>query len=301
MSPDIEWHVGEDAEHETIVKTSRARRSRRSLWAVFIAIGLGVSLGLVYQSIPEPPPKPIDPTQIPAVIGSPLSPLPTPESLAAAIERDVQHLFSSAGEANHLITFADAAQDEYAQWYAALQNAYGRWGYPPYQTLYTIFGMGTLPNGVTWVNLGQFRHGGFYRQTRFYRLENDRWVWILPVQSFWSGAATEVLTGTAGTIGPITLQHPIIDASVSGPVIDRFAHAYQNLCESLKCPPPSDRSRLWTPGLTLSLTIKPMLRQPVVQDSAAQCTSIYLRRAWWATTKMPMHSVIPIYPWPMPR
>ena len=61
MSPDIEWHVGEDAEQETIARTSVPRRSRRSRWAVLIAIGLGVGLGLVYRSIPEPPAKPIEP------------------------------------------------------------------------------------------------------------------------------------------------------------------------------------------------------------------------------------------------
>ncbi len=82
MSPDIEWHVGEDAEQETIAHTSTRLAHGAGRWVVIIAIGLGVGLGLLYRSIPEPPPKPIDPAPAPAVIESPLSPpLPTPESL----------------------------------------------------------------------------------------------------------------------------------------------------------------------------------------------------------------------------
>jgi hypothetical protein len=175
-------------------------------------------------------------------------------------------LSSAVGEANQRVTFADTADAEYADWYAALQNAYGRWGPPAYQTLVTVFETGTLSSGVVWAKLGQFRHGDFYRHTRFYRLENDRWVWTLPDRSFWSGAIAEVATGTAGTIGPITIQHPIEDAPAIGAVFERFTRAYQNLCESMKCPPPLDRSRLWTPGLTLSITIRPMLMLPAVHD-----------------------------------
>ena len=265
MSPDIEWRVGEDAEQETIAQvTSSARRSRRGRWAVIITIGLGVGLGLLYRSIPEPLPKPIGPAPAPTVIESPL---PTPELLDAAVERDAEHLASL--NAKNGITFNPALArmpQAYANWYTALQNAYGGWGPPSYQTLYTVFETGTLPSGVVWVKLGQFRHGDFYRHTRFYRLENDRWIWTLPDASFWSGATATLTTGDAGTIGPITINHPIEDAPVIGAVFDRFTRAYQNLCESLKCSPPNDRSRLWTPGLTLSITIQPLLMQPAVQD-----------------------------------
>jgi hypothetical protein len=83
---------------------------------------------------------------------------------------------------------------------------------------------------------------------------------------FWGGAPAAVMTGDAGTIGPITIGHPIEDAPVIGPVFDRFTRAYLNLCESLKCPPPADPARLWTPGLTLTIMIKPMLMQPAVQE-----------------------------------
>ena len=75
-----------------------------------------------------------------------------------------------------------------------------------------------------------------------------------------------VTTSDINSIGPISIQYPIEDASVSGLVLDRFARAYQNLCVSLYCLPPIVRAYQWTPGLTVSLTIKPMLIQPVVQE-----------------------------------
>jgi hypothetical protein len=267
MGPHIEWQVGEDAEQETIAKTAPARRSLRRRWIVISAIGLGVVLGLLYRSVPEPPPKPIGSAPIATVIASPLSPLPTPQSLDAAIERDALRLASSAGEANHLIAFA-APGDKFADWYAALQNAFGRWGTPPAQALYTVSVSGTLPGGA-WATLGQYRHGAVYHSTRFYRLENDRWVWTLPDRGFWSGAASVITTRAAGLPGPITLQYPIEDAPLISPVLDRFSNVYQNLCASLKCPLPNERSSAWTPGFTVSLTIKPMFIQPVVRTSSS--------------------------------
>jgi len=270
MGPDIEWHVGEGAEQETIAQATVPRRSRR-LWAMIIAIGLGTGLGLLYRSIPEPPAKPIGSTPAPAVVQSPLSPLPAPQALEAAIHRDALRLASMTS--TDRVTFDPALSQmpqAYADWYAALQNAYGRWGPAAYQTLYTVFESGTLPSGIAWAKLGQFRHGDFYRHTRFYRLQDNQWIWTLPDRSFWSGEIAEVSTGDAGPIGPVTISHPIEDAPVIGAVFDRFTRAYQNLCESLKCSPPASPARLWTPGLTLTITIQPALMQPDVhpRDSA---------------------------------
>ncbi len=263
MSPDIEWHVGEDAEQETIVKTTQARRSPCRRWIAISAIGLGVALGLLYRSIPEPPPKPIDSAPVAAVIALPLSPLPTPESLDAAIERDALRLASSADEANPPITFA-APGEKFADWYAALQNAFGRWGSPPAQPLYTVSVSGTLPGGEAWVTLGQYRHGVVYHDTRFYRLENGRWVWTLPDRGFWSGATSVITLRSVSLLLPITIQYPVEDTPLIRPVLDRFAGVYQNLCASLKCPTPNDRSPLQMPSLTVSMTISPIFIQPAV-------------------------------------
>ncbi|CAG0928889.1 hypothetical protein TFLX_01129 [Thermoflexales bacterium] len=269
MSPDVEWRVGEDAEQEIIAQTSRVHRSRRSLWAVTIAIGLGVSLGVIYRSIPEPSPKPIEPTRIPTIVPTPSLPSPTREPLEAAIQRDAFHLATSSGEADRRLTFDPALgrmSQAYADWYAALQNAPGAWGATDPQALVAVFETGRLPSNVVWADLGQIRNGDFFRHTRFYRWQNDRWIWTLPDWSLWQGATATVLTGEASAIGPLTIGHPIEEAPVIGAVFNRFTRAYLNLCQSLKCPPPTDTARMWTPGLTLTLTIQPMLTQPDVRE-----------------------------------
>ena len=74
MSPDLDWRIGEDAEEETIAKTPRRARSRWHSFAVMLVTCAGVGLGIVYSSIPEPPPRPV-PT--PAMTPRPLS---TPSS-----------------------------------------------------------------------------------------------------------------------------------------------------------------------------------------------------------------------------
>jgi hypothetical protein len=74
------------------------------------------------------------------------------------------------------------------------------------------------------------------------------------------------LTGEASAIGPLTIGHPIEEAPVIGAVFNRFTRAYLNLCQSLKCPPPTDTARMWTPGLTLTLTIQPTLTQPDMRE-----------------------------------
>ncbi len=62
------------------------------------------------------------------------------------------HEYLASLRTNNGVTFNPALArmpQAYADWYAALQNAYGRWGPPAYQTLYTVFETGTLPSGVS--------------------------------------------------------------------------------------------------------------------------------------------------------
>src|SRR5512143_572690 len=97
MSPDIEWRVGEDAEQEIVARISSARRSRRSLWILIIVIGLGVGLGWLYRSIPEPASRPSAPTFVPTIVSTPVRAViqprpsllpPTPKPFDAALQRD---------------------------------------------------------------------------------------------------------------------------------------------------------------------------------------------------------------------
>ncbi len=293
MSPDIEWRVGEDAEQEIIARISSPRRSRRSLWILIIVIILGAGLGWLYRSIPEPPSRPIVPTFVPTIVPTPVRAVvqprpallpPTPKPLDAALQRDAFRLATAGDKGRSRITFNPALSQMpqvYADWYAALQNAYGSWeSKATPQALTGIFQTGNLPDGVAWADVGQVRNGDFFRNTRFYRWQNDQWQWVLPDWSFWKGPTATVTTGRADPIGPVTIEHPIEDAPVIGAVFDRFTHVYLNLCQSLQCPhlrdtafktPHSEAQHLdapppWTPGLTLSITIQPHFMQPIVQE-----------------------------------
>src|SRR5512135_1246643 len=88
MSPDIDWHVVEDEEEETVVAPPSAPRSRRRVVAILLTVMLGVGLGVLYRSIPEPAARPA-PTSTPA-------PTPTqvaiPAKLFAVIDREAQAL-----------------------------------------------------------------------------------------------------------------------------------------------------------------------------------------------------------------
>jgi hypothetical protein len=60
----------------------------------------------------------------------------------------------------------------------------------------------------------------------------------------------------------MTIEHP--SKAPSSAVFDRFTRLL-NLCQSLKCPS-VDAARMWTPGLTLTITIEPVLMQPDVRE-----------------------------------
>jgi hypothetical protein len=206
MSPDIEWHLGEEAERETVTRPTHLAPSRRR-WAVIMAIGLGAGLGLLYRSIPEPPPKPTAPSTTPwiALESFPLpSPTaivaPAPEALEAAIRRDAVLLATLRGADE--VTFDPSLglmPQAYADWYATLLTARGRWVAPASQPLYTVLEAGTLSSGVVWVTVGQSYDGDVYRQTRFYRWQDDGWTWTLPDWSFERG--TRMMSGDVGLIG----------------------------------------------------------------------------------------------------
>src|SRR5512139_3973758 len=96
MSPDFHWHVGEEAEQETVVKTTLTPRSRRSWIAILIIVILGAGLGVVYRSIPEPASRPA-PTPSPTPRPTPTRPA-VPDGLYDTIDREAQALASGAVE-----------------------------------------------------------------------------------------------------------------------------------------------------------------------------------------------------------
>src|SRR5450756_1628009 len=62
MAPEIEWDVDTSTGSQTIVKTPPPRSpSPRNRIVVLLVVVFGVTLGVIYRSIPEPP-KPPTPT-----------------------------------------------------------------------------------------------------------------------------------------------------------------------------------------------------------------------------------------------
>ncbi len=93
MSPDIEWHIGEESDQETVVKTQSRPPSRWHKLALLMVVVLGAGLGLTYVSIPEPPPPPPAATPFPTVTLS-------PNTLELAVRHDVYILADNAGQDN---------------------------------------------------------------------------------------------------------------------------------------------------------------------------------------------------------
>src|SRR5512147_369312 len=97
MSPDIQWHVGEDAARETIAQTTSAQHPRRNKWVALLVVVFGVSLGVAYRSLPDAAPRPT-PTSVPTVPPEPTRPA-VPAALYQTIEREVSALADGDADA----------------------------------------------------------------------------------------------------------------------------------------------------------------------------------------------------------
>src|SRR5512141_1444353 len=130
MSPDIEWHIGEESEQETVVKTQRKPPSRWRKFLIGAMLTLGASLGVAYSAIPTSiAPRPGASTPLPTML-----PLPP---LEPVINRE-SHALATGDEATFM-----AQQDQIdGEWYRSQQAAFKPWGTPPGDRLYTILGQG---------------------------------------------------------------------------------------------------------------------------------------------------------------
>jgi hypothetical protein len=222
MSPDIEWHVGEDAEQETIVKTPQRKPPRWHAVAIMIAVGLGVALGVVYRSIPEPAPRPT-PTSAPDPT---LTPLPSSEpQVLDTIERE--SLALANGDLSTFMAIQDAADSAWRQTQLGL---FRQWGTPTNGPLYTIVESGTLSADRLWVDMFQFRTGQYFRQTRFYQFKDQRWQRIAPASDplFWGD---EQSAETAH----FYLKFHAQDALLAAILAQRYEAVYARACSDLRC------------------------------------------------------------------
>src|SRR5512143_4161665 len=160
MSPDIEWHVGEDAEQETIAHITTHTPARWRTPLVLIAATLGIGLGAIHIAIPEPPPKPIAPATVttapvtavatakpPATIAPPVALQRVPRSaLENAITREAHAL--ADGDPAEYITMQDPSLYQRRQDALSL---YSVWGRPADdQPYFTIRQTGTISAETAW-------------------------------------------------------------------------------------------------------------------------------------------------------
>lgn len=257
MSPDLEWHVGEESDRETIVKTTPRKPPRWRWPMIAFVVMLGASLGALYRSIPESP----EPTPSPTS-----TPLPPPP-IGTVIEQEARAL--ATGDRAAFLALQDQNDGE---WYRAQQAAFKTWGTPPSNAaLYTIVESGTLSNGQVWVDLYQWRDvDRYFRETRFYRLRDNRWQRVRPSLSFWSGleltagrtpSSTPPYAPPYASYIPFSLVYPKEDNSITWYAVQRMAAIYQLLCRDLEC---DAHSRSDVP---IALIFKPDADRMLVESS----------------------------------
>jgi hypothetical protein len=165
MSPDIEWHVGEDAEQETIARVTSDRPSRWRKPIVLLVAVLGLGLGV----IPESPAPIASPTPTATPLGKPVLPVP---DLAETIDREARALAS--GDMQTFIGLLDP--NEHA-WRQDQISSFIPWGAPPSNDeFYRILATGRIDAQYAWADVIQAREGKFFRETRVYRLLDSEWL-----------------------------------------------------------------------------------------------------------------------------
>lgn len=254
MSPDIEWHIGEASEQETVVKTQRIPSPRWRKFLIGAMLTLGASLGVAYSAIP-PAPLPRTPT--------PVSTIPPPPPLEPVIHRE-SHALASGDEGTFL-----AQQDQVdGSWYREQQAAFKSWRTPPGDRLYTILEQGYSATGRAWAEINQWISPDVYiRETRFYQLretiDGPQWKRARPDRSFWSG------TQWRGTSVHFQIAYPAEDNRQAWRVTERFERVYDVLCRDLNCPARNSAAR------GIQLIFDPAQTSPVI-DAATDYLTITL-------------------------
>ncbi len=220
MSPDIEWQAGEDAEQETIVKTSQWKPPRWRSLAISVVVGLGIVLGVAYRSVPEPAPRPI--VSLTPVATS----LPPAPPLELTIDREAHAL--SSGDMRTLIGLLDP--DDY-RWRQDQISSFTPWGAPPSNfEFYRILASARPDAQHAWADVVQARDGKFFRETRFYRLRDGVWVHTRPVSDpAWWGSASTITTHY------FLLTYAIADDGPARLLADYFSRQALETCRTFDC------------------------------------------------------------------
>ena len=222
--PDIHWHVGEDKDQETIARASAPRRSRRSWIAIVVVVLLGAGLGMIYRALPEPPPPPtpsLSPT--PAVVPAHAA---IPVALFQTIDREAQAL--ADGDFKAYLETRTQTTSDYSQ--EMQRQNFMAWGRPKDdRPLYTLVDFNLLTATSAWVDIRQFRNGRYFRETRFYYYEGERWLHGSSNHSLWSGQEENLQTPHFNVI------YAVEDRDILSPTLHQLEEDYQALCRDLGC------------------------------------------------------------------
>ena len=253
MRPELEWQFGEDDERSTLKTQPRPARRWQPL-AVVLMVMLGLGLGVLYNSIPEPPPRPTPAPTLPRPTPPPLQTAFDPSVrfnlLKGTIQREVQAL--ADGDVMTFMSLQDAAD---SGWYATQRETFEPWGRPagndlPYGALYFASDLegDRFAQGQAWLDIRQYRDGAYFRETRFYRWQDGRWIRTSPLPAFWNDDQSEIITPR------FHLQLPSVDKVFATTLADRFEHAYAALCSDLMCP-----AEMLSPTNPINVVVSPAL------------------------------------------
>jgi hypothetical protein len=149
-----------------------------------------------------------------------------PAQLSEAIDRGAQALADGDVE-----TILAVHMPEDQAWIDWKRTTLESWGHPAdNDPLYTIIAFNLPTSTRAWADIRQFRNGRFFRETRFYLWNKDRWLrtW-LPDRSFWTGKA-ETLHAQH-----FTVTYAVEDRELVPAVVNQLEADYASLCRDLGC------------------------------------------------------------------
>jgi hypothetical protein len=249
MAPEIEWQVKDEAGQQTVMKTQRRPPSRWKRFALLLVILIGAGLGIAYSNTPASTLPAPDPTPLPT------SKPPAPP-LAETIDEEALAL--AQGDRSAFEALLDPID---TRWVQAQLSTFKAWGQPASTgQLYEVIASGTLSFDRAWADVIQFRAGQYFRETRFYRLQNARWYRTAPDLSLW-GEAQQLQTAH------FEVNFRSGDEPVVPIVADYFERTYTLLCVNLGCPRTTDG--LVPRAISITLDFQPETSQVIIANNGA--------------------------------
>lgn len=256
MSPDLEWRVDDPAGEQTIAKMSTPQPPRWRKWVIGVVVMLGIGLGLLYRSIPEP----ARPVPTPTIIPSP-PPTAMPAALYNTIAREAQALADGDQAAfKQLLDVQDFTR------YTELTNTLKPWGTPTDSALYVILDFRLTAQDKAWTKIKQFQVDHYIQEVRFYHLRNGEWRRTDFDPSFWSGS-----TETNET-PHFQYNYFVEDYALIEPIAAVLEADYEQLCSDFDCPTTpmtcmESFGHQWCSAFTRTLTVTLDLRGRIQKDA----------------------------------